>query len=186
MKFSNLLWATSLVVIPLVVSACATLNESECVSVNWTDLGSRDGQAGRPSLYVAEHVEACARHGLPVDEESWRMGWDTGIRVYCTPENGLNVGSRGALYANSCPAELALAFRNAYDVGRDYHHAVTVRNRIQNEITKREDEAQNEQDLDKRNEILSQIIRMQGDLYTAERRVTEAQYVMQRYRSHRK
>ena len=36
----------------LLLSACATLNEAECQTVNWRDLGQRNGQEGKASSYV--------------------------------------------------------------------------------------------------------------------------------------
>lgn len=109
---------TALVVSGMVLSACATLNEDECLTANWQQLGQSDGMAGRPSNYVSLHHEACSKHGVPVNDEQWQSGWQVGIRLYCTPQNGLQVGRAGQNYANSCPADLAPEFLTAYQVGK--------------------------------------------------------------------
>ena len=182
MKIPRILGVMFLLAAPLMISGCATLDKNECASVSWYDLGLRDGQSGQTSIYVAKHVKACAKHGIPVDEQSWRTGWDSGIRVYCTPENGLNVGSQGGHYADSCPADQALLFRGAYDVGRAYHNATRERDRIYNEISTLKSDASREKDLAKKNAIQSEIFILQNELFAAERQVEDAQYDVQRYR----
>jgi hypothetical protein len=107
-----------LVVSGFALSTCATLNEKECQAANWAQLGQSDGAAGHPFNYVELHREACSKHGIPVNDQQWQSGWQVGIRLYCTPQNGLLVGREGRSYENSCPADMSLEFLNAYQVGK--------------------------------------------------------------------
>lgn len=105
------------------LASCATLDEKQCRSVDWRQLGQQDGMNGRPMSYVDKHRQACLRHKLPISESAWRQGWAAGIRSYCTPRNGLAAGSDGRTYARACPADLATGFESAYLVGRQVHDA---------------------------------------------------------------
>lgn len=118
----------------LALSNCQTLNEEQCQVTDWTVLGSTDGAAGRPQTHLARHQEACTKFGIPVDTAAWQSGWNEGIRQYCTPYNGLEIGRRGTYYANSCPGDVAVQFREAYDVGRRVYSARNERDRIQREL----------------------------------------------------
>lgn len=118
----------------LALASCATLNEEECSAVDWRTLGQQDGAAGRPMGYVEQHRQACARHKLPIQEEPWREGWTVGIRYYCTPQNGLNVGRDGGYYANSCPIDLKAGFETSYLVGKRLYDARTAYQRAQTEL----------------------------------------------------
>ena len=127
-------WVVAGLACMLSLSACATLNESECETVNWSDLGRSDGAAGQSSSYVQRHREACEKYSLPVDERAWRTGWEDGIRRYCTPENGLSAGRDGRSYANSCPADAAPGFESAYRVGKRVHDARSEYDRLKSEL----------------------------------------------------
>ena len=116
------------------LSSCATLNEDQCKVSDWQQLGVSDGQRGVGSGYVASHQEACARFGIAVDVAAWQSGWNRGIVAYCTPANGLSVGSAGRNNPFSCPADLAFAFNEGHRVGKAVHDARRARDRVQSEI----------------------------------------------------
>jgi hypothetical protein len=98
----------------LVLASCQTISKEECAVTNWRDLGVRDGQQGFPATRIERHSSACAKAGITVDTTAYLGGRDIGIRSYCTPANGLQVGRSGSNYRNSCPAELEPAFLRSY------------------------------------------------------------------------
>ena len=169
------------VVAPLVLTSCATLNEEECITTNWRDLGVTDGQAGRPQTYVKLHRDACGKHGLPVDEQSWRDGWEVGIRSYCTPQTGLREGREGRSYSNSCPPDVAPGFENAYEVGRRVHDARAERDRIQREIDSLLANIGKTESKDERRALRTRISSLETQLYIAEGRIREAELAYDRY-----
>ncbi|QBK30254.1 DUF2799 domain-containing protein [Roseitalea porphyridii] len=118
----------------LALSSCATLNEEQCQVVDWQQLGQSDGAQGQPSTYIARHQEACTRFGITVNAAAWQSGWESGIRSYCTPSNGLSVGLSGGVNRNACPADLAARFNEAYRVGDAVHDARSRRDETQREI----------------------------------------------------
>lgn len=100
------------------LSACATLNEQECQTVDWQALGDRDGVSGFAQTRLAKHVKACAKHTVNADEKAYSAGWRVGITRYCTPQNGFNVGKSAQNYRNACPSELEGPFLEAYTISR--------------------------------------------------------------------
>jgi hypothetical protein len=118
----------------MALSSCATLSEEQCQVVDWQQLGETDGARGFPAAYVGEHQEACTKFGISVDAASWQTGWERGIRSYCRPANGINVGRTGGTNRNACPADMALAFNEAYTVGRRVHDARSDRDEVQRKI----------------------------------------------------
>lgn len=102
-------------------SGCATMNEAECLTVDWRTIGFEDGVAGHSGDRIARHREACAKHGVTPDLAAYQSGRDAGLREYCTPENAFSIGARGNAYAGVCPADLSPVFSSAYESGRHLH-----------------------------------------------------------------
>ena len=118
----------------LYLSACATLNESECQTVDWKQLGDSDGSQGHGQTRIAQHSKACEKHGIAVNTAAYNEGWRAGISRYCTPQNGFNIGRRGGSYAGTCPSNLAGPFEAAYRPAFTFARAKSHVSEIQNEI----------------------------------------------------
>ncbi|MGH8519542.1 MAG: DUF2799 domain-containing protein, partial [Panacagrimonas sp.] len=103
----------------LALGSCATLNENECRSADWYQLGSRDGANGGARSRIEEHREACAEFGLPADDAAWFQGYEAGLLDYCTADNGYRVGRRGGGYGRVCPAPEEREFVEAYELGHE-------------------------------------------------------------------
>lgn len=159
----------------MALSSCATLNEDECNVVDWQSLGMTNGAQGQPSTYIAQHQEACARFGITVNATAWQTGWEQGIRSYCTPTNGLTVGSSGRLNRNSCPANLASSFNEAYNVGRSVYDARQRRDSIQNEIDRLITSLGSAESDEQRNQTQIQIELRRNALSTAQADLTRAE-----------
>lgn len=101
----------------LLVSACATLNKEECLNANWELIGYEDGSKGYAATRIGEHRKACAEHGVTPDLDQYNKGRERGLKVYCTPQNGYQVGQRSAVYRDVCPANMRADFRRAFDYG---------------------------------------------------------------------
>lgn len=157
------------------LASCATLNEEECQSTNWLQLGQKDGMAGQPADYVDNHRRACGEHGLPVDQTQWSVGWQQGIRAFCTPDNGLIHGREGRYYANSCPPELKAGFDGAYRVAKALHDARQSRDRLISEISTLEADLRKAEDREKKREIRRKLDDKRADLRVAERRLWDAE-----------
>jgi len=111
----------TMAVIALTQVTCATIEKDECAVANWYELGRADGERGRKATREASYRGDCAKFGIPIDGNSYRNGWESGIRRYCTPENGFDRGVNGRFYNRSCPANLAEQFEQPYELGREIY-----------------------------------------------------------------
>ena len=106
----------------LVLASCQTMSKEECAVADWRVIGEQDGAAGyNPQDRFARHVKACTKAGVAADQSLWYQGYQQGLPRYCTPLNGLSVGTQGKSYANVCPIDLEADFREGYDLGRSYY-----------------------------------------------------------------
>lgn len=100
------------------LSACSTLSESECRTVDWYLLGQKDGAAGYDrNERLGQHHEACAKLGIYPAQADYTAGWQRGIRQYCSPENAYQAGRRGQSYTGTCPPDQDRLFRLNRDLG---------------------------------------------------------------------
>ncbi|EHK56944.1 hypothetical protein MAXJ12_12297 [Mesorhizobium alhagi CCNWXJ12-2] len=165
----------------MALSSCATLNEQQCATVSWVQLGQEDGAAGRPASYVQQHEQACSKHKLPVNRAEWQTGWDVGIRAYCTPANGLSEGREGRYYANSCPADLAADFQTAYHIGKRLYDARTERTRVQNELDALLVKLKDAKKREEQDALRLEIDLKRSSLYSADSRVRDAERALDFY-----
>jgi hypothetical protein len=130
-----------LVTVAIIISGCATLDQGQCVTANWYDMGYQDGSAGKSKDGVADYANDCAEYGVKVDATAYRDGWSKGIPQYCTANNGYRVGSYGNYYENSCTGSLKDAFYSAYLLGSAVFDAQSRVDRLQEEVDELGDKA---------------------------------------------
>lgn len=118
------------------VSGCATLNEDQCSVTDWQQLGQSDGARGLSPDRIASHREACSKFNIPVDAPAWQAGWQVGIRQYCTFENGVEIGERGTLGSNFCPADQVEDFRLGNRAGKSVADARSQRDATEREVNR--------------------------------------------------
>ena len=129
-------------------SSCQTMSKEECAVADWRVVGEQDGAAGyAPQDRFARHVKACTKAGIAADQTLWYQGYQQGLPRYCTPLNGLSVGSQGKSYANVCPADLDPAFREGYDLGRIYYEKKREISNLESRIRSLEAEIRTDEDL---------------------------------------
>jgi hypothetical protein len=112
----------SLIAAVLLLQGCAsTMSEDECVYVDWRTVGYEDGARGEPAHRLGQHRKACAEHAVAPNLEAYQAGRREGLKEFCQPGNGFQVGSAGHAYAGSCPTELEEDFLAAYKAGHKLH-----------------------------------------------------------------
>lgn len=100
------------------LASCATMTADQCLAGDWVGQGFVDGTSGLSMSRLADHAEACAKHGVVPDSTAYAAGRERGLMRYCTPENGFRAGRSGSVYAGVCPAFLEADFMPAYRDGR--------------------------------------------------------------------
>jgi hypothetical protein len=112
------IFCATFVLAVLGASGCATMDENECLTVDWRTVGYEDGAAGHSGERIGQHRKACAKHGVTPDLEEYQLGRDAGLREYCVPATGFRIGSQGYNYNGVCPPELDGQFVSAFESGR--------------------------------------------------------------------
>jgi hypothetical protein len=104
------------------LAACTTLTAAErtaaCRATDWASYGLNDGILGVSAVQRDRKFADCADLGVPADLDAYRAGREEGLAIYCTLENGYDVGYAGRRYSNVCPPELEAAFLQGYEQGR--------------------------------------------------------------------
>ncbi len=98
---TNRLFLTTIALVSL-MSGCATLSETECISGNWEQIGYQDGKSGRDKDYILNHESACLEYNVELDRLAYEQGRQDGLERYCTSSNGYNRGFRGSHPNLSC------------------------------------------------------------------------------------
>lgn len=105
----------------LVLSGCATMSGDECLTSDWRAIGYEDGSQGYASSRLGQHRKACAKHGVTPDFTAYQSGRDEGLREYCQPQRGFNLGVAGGRYNGVCPSHLEPGFLDAFRTGAHLH-----------------------------------------------------------------
>ena len=104
----------------LLLASCATLSPEQCLNADWRQIGYADGVGGLPASRIQDHASACAKAGARPDMDAYLSGRMEGLVSYCQPENGFDVGRRGAAdNAGDCPPHVRAAFLQNYRQGRE-------------------------------------------------------------------
>ena len=123
-----------LVLASLALYGCATMNEHECRTANWHDIGVLDGRAGQTPLRIAEHSKACVDYGIRPQESAWNAGYRLGLQDYCRLENAIEEGLAGRRYQNVCPPNVHQPFGDlnlaAYAVFQSHNNLRSVEGQI--------------------------------------------------------
>lgn len=150
----------------VLLTACAGMSEQACLATDWTTIGFEDGAAGRPEGSIGRYRQMCGKHGIAPDLASYRAGHAEGVETYCRPGNGFEVGRRGSLYQNVCPAALEPEFVAAYDSGRRLHELESALREVDTRIARNEREQESI-----KQELTSIAAAMVSSETTAEERV---------------
>lgn len=105
----------------LLLSGCAGMDKSQCVTADWRTIGFEDGAAGKNESAIGQYRQDCADHGVAPNLTAYRQGHREGSERFCTRQNGFSVGKRGVAYQNSCPAMLEADFLSAYRDGQQLY-----------------------------------------------------------------
>lgn len=123
--------------IATLAGCAASLSENQCKANDWYTVGYSDGSQGFNTSRLLRHDDACLDHGIVPDRMQYTAGWNAGIQQFCTPENGFDLGERGASYNRVCPADVEPEFHAAYSNGRHLFIAATEVAQIESAIDQR-------------------------------------------------
>jgi hypothetical protein len=137
----NTKWVGFVLAIAMLVSSgCATMSGDECVTSDWQGIGYEDGARGLTGDRLGQHRKACAKHGVTPDLEAYQMGRTAGLREFCQPQRGFNLGVSGGRYNGVCAYDLEAEFLDAYRTGSQLHSLRANVNSASNQIDAKERE----------------------------------------------
>lgn len=134
----------------LALSGCASLDENECRTADWRDLGRKDGRHGYPQSRLAEHHEACIVHGIRPDEKRYAEGRQEGLRIYCVLDNAVREGLAGRRYEGVCSSGIDRDFSDLNDAALRVYSARNEIDSTDSLITNLENEMRSKKTTDKR------------------------------------
>ena len=105
----------------LMLGGCASMSADECLLSDWQTIGYEDGSRGYTSDRLGQHRKACAKHGVAPDFDEYRAGREAGLREFCQPARGFNLGASGGHYNGVCAADQEAYFLDAYRRGQHLH-----------------------------------------------------------------
>lgn len=76
--------------VALLVASCATLNEDECRTANWTQIGQEDGSRGYTQDRLGSHSKACSEFGITPNTQQYNSGYAIGNKTYCAAQGTAN------------------------------------------------------------------------------------------------
>ena len=170
----------------LAMSGCASLSPEQCKQADWRQIGYADGIKGLPGSQIDEHASACASLGIRPNLDLYLQGRQQGLLSYCQPENGFQVGRRGATHiAGDCPVNLRYGFLQQYDLGRQIHALESelssrrsdLIGKIRSELARSDLPSDRRKSLlDEYNSLVSRKESMVRDTWQLERQVTDAEW----------
>ena len=118
----NTKWAgIFLISMMLAISGCASMSGDQCVTSDWHGIGFDDGARGYTAGRLSQHRKACAKHGVSPDLQAYQEGRADGLREYCQPQRGFNLGAAGGQYNGVCAIDLEPDFLDAFRSGSQLH-----------------------------------------------------------------
>lgn len=93
------------------------LTEQQCKSMNWYDRGYNDGTRGELKRDLSRDISDCAKFNIDVSVKGYTRGWEAGLRIFCRPGNGFQLGINGQTYHRICPLDLAPEFEHQWRRG---------------------------------------------------------------------
>ena len=172
MKKINILILTLIV---LLLCACASLDEGECETANWYELGVKDGEKGRKESTYTTYRKDCSEYNIDVNVEEYRTGWQSGIVSYCDADNAFVIGLDGNSTSNYCPLDLRDSFASAHSLGYAIH---SHRKRI-DQINYRQEEiikilVEEELTQEEKGDLANERADLKDELVDEEQRLIEA------------
>jgi len=114
--------------ITLLLSNCANMNESDCLTADWQLIGFEDGSLGKNESHISQHRKECSEHGVTPDLTAYRKGHFEGSKRFCTTNNGFTRGSQGKDYQRNCPEQFEAAFLAGFTDGQNLYGLKKVLN----------------------------------------------------------
>lgn len=99
------------------LQGCSSMNQSECVHADWQLIGQSDASKGVHSSVLDEYRSDCAEYAVVPEREAYHLGYQEGLKQFCTRSSGFFYGKKGSKYQGVCPESLESEFLEGYNPG---------------------------------------------------------------------
>ena len=99
------------------IAGCTSMSKKDCENADWHTIGYNDGARGIYFSNLDSYRQRCSEYQITPDANAYQTGWNQGIRMYCTSDNGYRAGVSGQAYKNICPADVAPGYRVGWQQG---------------------------------------------------------------------
>ncbi len=126
---------------------CATVSKDECVKFNWKQQGFKGAMRGEILSDTNEyyHNKCTIQHGVVINGEQLKSGYEQGLKRYCTPQNALELGLSGREYEGICPIKMEKKFLSQFKDGSNSFLKSRVKS-LESDIDDKDDEINNLKD----------------------------------------
>lgn len=98
---------------------CQSKKKINCSKVNWRLEGEKAATLGKIEKESLKELEGlCKAKDKLIDEKAYHFGYKDGLKMFCTTQMGLSMGSSGQVYKNTCPKKRESTFIKGYINGR--------------------------------------------------------------------
>ena len=87
---------------------------------DWYELGRQDGSSGAYNDAFSQRTAKCSLNEIIQVKAAYESGYRHGLSLYCTLENGFELGRNGVEYLPVCPPALASGFEGGYLRGQRF------------------------------------------------------------------
>jgi hypothetical protein len=125
----------------LFAAGCSTVSKEDCQRLNWSSTGYSWALDGGTTHYVQGRTEYYCQenYGVNFDPQAFGVGYDAGIKKFCTPEAALVFGQRGGQYNGTCKGKVEKEFLEKYQLGLSQFTAGKISS-MESKINSLEDE----------------------------------------------
>ncbi len=112
---------TTFIVIIFISTGCSSYSKQKCLEIDQAQSGYKLGIDGVTSFNSAilDLKKNCEdEHGVPVDTQKIKTGWEDGLRFYCSSNGGSRAGQSGLVYSGACTKQDEKIFFNTYNPSR--------------------------------------------------------------------
>ncbi|MDH5557990.1 MAG: DUF2799 domain-containing protein [Alphaproteobacteria bacterium] len=141
----------TLLVALLVLSACESISEEECLAADWYSIGVEDGSKGQPMSRIGAYRKDCAEVGVSPDATKYGEGRLVGLQSFCTYDRGYDEGKNGSGKTSVCPpGNMQAEFMQGYNAGYYIYEVKQNIRKLERELNSvRNEVAQIRDDMDK-------------------------------------
>ena len=122
-------------VLLLSLSACNTLTREQCAATNWGGVGYDAANHGKKLTQTIEprHRQCDVDYGVRPNFEAIKIGYEDGLKNFCSRDRAREFGEEGGSYRNTCPKEKEAEFLAGYQLGRIEYTGNRV-NKLEGEV----------------------------------------------------